>query len=170
MTVHKLTAGDGYTYLTPPGRVGRRTPAAWPGANRLLRRARQRTEAQLRARFGDGCHSDRDRMLAEGATVAETKLALGYPTYGAGPPADTSGRAARKARRAVAGFDLVLTPVKSASLLWGLGGPAVRAQVEAAHHEAVQNTPARAGGGGVGALQLPIRGCLEPPPRGASST
>ena len=30
--------------------------------------------------------------------------------------------------------------MKSASLLWGLNGPAVRAQVEAAHHDAVDST------------------------------
>jgi conjugative relaxase-like TrwC/TraI family protein len=47
---------------------------------------------------------------------------------------------ARKERRAVAGYDLVFTPVKSASLLWALGSTHTRAAVDAAHHEAVANT------------------------------
>ena len=37
----------------------------------------------------------------------------------------------------MAGFDLVFTPGKSASVLWALGGPEVRQAVEDAHHEAV---------------------------------
>jgi conjugative relaxase-like TrwC/TraI family protein len=40
-------------------------------------------------------------------------------------------------RRAVAGYDLVFTPVKSVSLRWALGGPGLRAAVEDAHHAAV---------------------------------
>lgn len=46
----------------------------------------------------------------------------------------------RKDRRAVAGYDLVFTPVKSASLLWALGSAATRQAVEDAHHEAVADT------------------------------
>ena len=47
---------------------------------------------------------------------------------------------ARRGRRAVAGFDLVFTPVKSVSLLWALGDAEIQAQVEAAHHEALRST------------------------------
>ena len=47
---------------------------------------------------------------------------------------------ARRERRPVAGYDLVFTPVKSASLLWALGSAATRQAVEDAHHEAVANT------------------------------
>jgi conjugative relaxase-like TrwC/TraI family protein len=50
-----------------------------------------------------------------------------------------AAKEARRGRRAVAGFDMVFTPVKSASVLWGLGGPQVRAAVEEAHHEAVRS-------------------------------
>jgi conjugative relaxase-like TrwC/TraI family protein len=43
-----------------------------------------------------------------------------------------------RARHAVAGYDLVFTPVKSVSVLWGLHpDPAVRAAVRAAHERAV---------------------------------
>ncbi|UTM39815.1 relaxase domain-containing protein (plasmid) [Rhodococcus pyridinivorans] len=42
-----------------------------------------------------------------------------------------------KARQAVAGYDLVFTPMKSISLLWGLGEAQVKAAVEEAHKQAV---------------------------------
>lgn len=42
-----------------------------------------------------------------------------------------------KARQPVAGYDLVFTPVKSISLLWGLGDETVKAAVEDAHRQAV---------------------------------
>src|SRR4051795_10061953 len=47
---------------------------------------------------------------------------------------------ARRDRRAVAGYDLVFTPVKSASLLWALGSAHTRQAVEEAHHQAVADT------------------------------
>lgn len=42
-----------------------------------------------------------------------------------------------KVRQPVAGFDLVFTPAKSVSVLWGLGEDHVRAAVTDAHHAAV---------------------------------
>ncbi|NGP26692.1 MobF family relaxase [Rhodococcus aetherivorans] len=45
-----------------------------------------------------------------------------------------------KARSPVAGYDLVFTPAKSISLLWGLGDERVKAAVEAAHAQAVSET------------------------------
>ncbi|NCL75600.1 MobF family relaxase [Rhodococcus sp. YH1] len=42
-----------------------------------------------------------------------------------------------KARQPVAGYDLVFTPMKSISLLWGLGDEKVKAAVEEAHRQAV---------------------------------
>ncbi|REK78038.1 conjugal transfer protein TraA [Rhodococcus erythropolis] len=43
----------------------------------------------------------------------------------------------RKMRQPVAGYDLVFTPMKSISLLWALGDPRVKAAVEEAHRQAV---------------------------------
>ncbi|MGY1684958.1 MobF family relaxase [Geodermatophilus sp. SYSU D00867] len=80
------------------------------------------------------------------------------------PPADArelSGfiaRASRPVTRAVAGWDLTFSPVKSVSTLWALAPPAVAARVEAAHAAAVADTLAwleehaaftRLGAGGV---------------------
>ncbi|MGW4480960.1 MobF family relaxase [Rhodococcus triatomae] len=45
-----------------------------------------------------------------------------------------------KIRQPVAGYDLVFTPVKSISLLWGLGDQRVRVAVEEAHRQAVDET------------------------------
>ncbi|MBE7196114.1 MAG: relaxase domain-containing protein, partial [Gordonia polyisoprenivorans] len=42
-----------------------------------------------------------------------------------------------KVRQPVAGFDLVFTPAKSVSVLWGLGGEEARRAVTDAHHAAV---------------------------------
>ncbi len=154
MTVHKLSAGDGYTYLTRQVASAdeRRSagqaladyytahgspPGVWlgGGAATLGVAGAEVSEAQMRALFGAGAHPNRDAMLATGATKADTRLGSAYPKY---PPADE--HASGRVRRAVAGYDLVFTPVKSASLLWALGGPDVRAAVEAAHHDAVSST------------------------------
>lgn len=43
-------------------------------------------------------------------------------------------------RRAVAGYDLVFTPSKSISVLWGLGDPATREAITKAHTDAWQDT------------------------------
>ncbi|GAB3785741.1 MobF family relaxase [Nocardioides ungokensis] len=181
MTVHKLTAGDGYTYLTrqvasadevrPAGQsladyyVDRgNPPGVWmgKGAEQLGVAGSPVTESQMKALFGQGRHPNRDAMLAAGTPDSATKLGAAYPSYADLAPyaeriADAfaafeaehgrspsptqrnqiAAKEARRGRRAVAGFDMVFTPVKSASLLWGLGGPAAREAVEEAHHEAV---------------------------------
>ncbi|MCW2855562.1 MAG: putative TraA-like conjugal transfer protein [Marmoricola sp.] len=111
------------------------------------------SEAQMRALFGRGLHPD-----------GNSKLGAAYPTYAdlapyaervaarvahfeaanGRPPSQTArnyiaAMEARRGRRAVSGYDLVFTPVKSVSLLWALGGPEVRQQVEEAHRAAVAN-------------------------------
>lgn len=42
--------------------------------------------------------------------------------------------------QAVAGYDLVFAPAKSASVLWAIGGEEARKEIEAAHHEAIEET------------------------------
>jgi conjugative relaxase-like TrwC/TraI family protein len=184
MTVHKLTAGDGYTYLTRQvaSLDERRSagqsladyytargnpPGIWmgSGATTLQIEGTAVSESQMKALFGQGHHPNRDAMLASGASVASTRLGASYPQYqplasrderiaaaveefeqeNGRPPAAPEhkrivAKEPRRERRPVAGFDLVFTPVKSLSLLWGLGGPDVRRDVEEAHHEAVAST------------------------------
>ena len=105
MTVHKLTAGDGYTYLTRqvasmdeprvPGQsladyytARGNPPGIWIGAGAatLGVAGGAVSEAQMRALFGDGAHPDRDALLAAGAPEAATRLGTRYPTYQPLPP------------------------------------------------------------------------------------
>ena len=191
MTLHKLHAGDGYTYLTrqvAAGDEGRspgqeltdyytatgNPPGRWmgEGANDLAVEGRVR-EDQMRALFGRGMHPDADQIvaleLAAGRTQKDAekvaKLGRAFPSYSQleprtvrvaarveefeqenGRPASQPERSkieaqeAGRDRRAVAGYDMVFTPVKSASLLWALGGAATREAVEEAHHDAVADT------------------------------
>lgn len=231
MTMHKLTAGDGYTYLTrhiaggdvdrvrrqdaaeyytaegnPPGRwIGR-------GAPRLGVAGQVVTEAQMRALFGNGMHPDADRLIAAyqathvrpGMTEAQilrvvkasTKAAtLGKPFPEFAPldpfdqrvadrltalagdtgrdptPAEVAGvqrQEARRQRAAVAGYDLVFAPVKSAALLWALDErPWVRDAVEEAHAQArdsalelLEEHAAFTRGGTGGAAQIDTHGLV----------
>ena len=49
-------------------------------------------------------------------------------------------RASRQATKAVAGYDLTFSPVKSVSALWAIAPRDVAQQIEAAHHAAVADT------------------------------
>ena len=173
MTVHKLSAGDGYTYLTrqvasadEPRAAGQsladyyvargNPPGVWAGrgAELLGVSGTVVTEAQMKALFGAGRHPDGVQKL--GATYPVYANLAPYPQRVAQrieefaclsgrPPSATernriAASEARRGRRAVAGFDLVCTPVKSASVLWALGGAEIRRAVEDAHHEAVAGT------------------------------
>jgi len=152
MTVHKLSAGDGYTYLTrqvasadeprAPGQsladyytARGNPPGVWVGGGAVTLGVEGMTvtETQMKALFGEGCHPNREAMLAAGADGRGTRLGAPYLRFA--PTAD-----GKRTRRAVAGYDLVFTPVKSASVLWALGGPGIRRSVEEAHHEAVRET------------------------------
>jgi conjugative relaxase-like TrwC/TraI family protein len=191
MTLHKLHAGDGYTYLTrqvAAGDEGRSAgqklvdyytasgnpPGRWLGAGAADLSVTGRVrEDQMRALFGKGMHPDAEQIIAletaAGRSTAEAtkaaKLGRAFPNYTPLPPrteriaqrlqdfqtehhrtptpterARIESEEARRDRRAVAGYDLVFTPVKSASLLWALGSAHVREQVEAAHHDAVADS------------------------------
>jgi conjugative relaxase-like TrwC/TraI family protein len=191
MTLHKLHAGDGYTYLTrqvAAGDGGRtpgqqladyytatgNPPGRWVGAGAVDVAVSGRVrEDQMRALFGRGLHPDAEQIIAlettNGATDEEAaraaKLGRAFPQYQpllprservavrlaefevehGHPPSrlvrsKIEAQEARRDRRAVAGYDLVFTPVKSASLLWALGSASTREAVEAAHHEAVAQT------------------------------
>src|SRR3954468_292133 len=188
MTLHKLHAGDGYTYLTrqvAAGDEGRspgqqlvdyytasgNPPGRWVGVGAADLGVTGRVrEDQMRALFGRGMHPDADQILAlelaadtDPAEAARAvKLGRAFPRYRDLPPradrvqarvaawtaehghppspmvrSKIEAQEARRERRAVAGYDLVFTPVKSASLLWALGSAHTRQAVEDAHHDAV---------------------------------
>ena len=163
MTVHKLTAGDGCTYLTRqvasadeprvPGQsladyyVARgNPPGVWAGrgAEQPGVAGTEVTEAQMKALFGQGRHPDGVQKLgaaypvyASLAPYADRVAALveEFSSLNGRPPSAAernriAASEARRGRRAVAGFDLVFTPVKSASVLWALGGPEAHSMVQ----------------------------------------
>ena len=199
MTIHKITAGDGYTYLTRQVAAGDSSPergrsaaeyytetgnppGVWMGQGLdALGVSGRVSEEQMTALFGLGLHPDADAMMAEyrrehvaaGMTdkqltrvneQARKQATLGrpFPEYrDLGPFEERvagrlaairreTGRAptgvevkkvkreeARRQRRAVAGFDLVFTPVSSVSRQWGLDPRAwVREAIEQAHYAA----------------------------------
>src|SRR3954447_11217462 len=97
MTLHKLTAGDGYTYLTrqvasadeprAPGQsladyytARGNPPGRWlgGGAATLGVEGTAVSEAQMRALFGEGCHPDRDVLVAAGVPERDTRLGARY--------------------------------------------------------------------------------------------
>lgn len=99
MTVHKLSAGDGYTYYTSEVasadelRSGDRElgdyytvegmpPGQWVAhSEALLGVTGEVSEAQMAALFGEGIHPEADRILAEGGTSTEVALGQKYRRY-----------------------------------------------------------------------------------------
>jgi conjugative relaxase-like TrwC/TraI family protein len=202
MTIAKITAGDGYTYLTrhvangdatPDGKrdatayysAQGNPPGHWTGNGAPLigLDGQQVTEDQMRALFGQGEHPNSDaivraylnnhirhgmteRQLTEVTAAAIRSATLGrrFPAYKPLEQFDQrvqqrltiikeeTGRAptqaevskvkageARRQRAAVAGFDLVFSPVKSAALLWALDERQhVRDAIRQAHENALK--------------------------------
>ena len=199
MTIHKITAGDGYTYLTSQVAVGDSSPergksaaayytetgnppGVWMGRGLdALGVSGRVSEEQMTALFGLGLHPNADAIMAEyrsehvmagltdkqldkvnGRAWKQAALGRPFPEYRDLGPFDErvaerlatirqeTGREptgtevkkvkreeARRQRRAVAGFDLVFTPVSSVSRLWGLDSRAwVREAIEQAHYAA----------------------------------
>ncbi|WP_270260740.1 MobF family relaxase [Kocuria marina] len=99
MTVHKLSAGDGYAYYTSEvasadelraeGRelgdyytVEGMPPGRWVAhSEALLGVSGEVTEAQMAALFGEGIHPDADRILAAGGTEADVALGQKYHRF-----------------------------------------------------------------------------------------
>lgn len=99
MTVHKLSAGDGYAYYTSEvasadelraeGRelgdyytVEGMPPGQWVAHSKaLLGVSGEVTEAQMAALFGEGIHPDADRILADGGTTKDVALGRPYRRY-----------------------------------------------------------------------------------------
>ncbi|MGG5258677.1 MobF family relaxase [Phycicoccus avicenniae] len=224
MSLHKLTAGTGYTYLTRQVAAHDRSPAAraslasyyteqgetpgrWLGTGLVgidgLAPGDEVTEDQMRSLFGAGLHPlatqrsarlegpnltqkdlraatrlgtpykvythDSPHFLVEVARrIEDHAAALGHPRHypvdhdtkaairsavatemftaehsrapsGARELAAAVARYSRPRTRAVGGYDLTFSPVKSVSALWALAPPEVAAQVERAHHDAVRD-------------------------------
>ncbi|WP_181038674.1 relaxase domain-containing protein, partial [Arthrobacter sp. ZGTC131] len=99
MTVHELSAGDGYAYYTSEVasadelRAGDRElgdyytvegmpPGRWAGHSmELLGVSGEVTGEQMAALFGEGLHPDAARLMADGATEKEVRLGQKYHRY-----------------------------------------------------------------------------------------
>ena len=142
MSMHKLTAGDGYAYLTrhvaagdagldagasltayyeqtgnPPGRWFGAGLAGLGDASRRLRPGDVVSEQAMTAVFRDGVDP-----------LTDDALGRPYPRFDDGK------------RHAVVGYDLTFTAPKSASVLWALADDATRATVYAAHRAALASS------------------------------
>ncbi|WP_113719740.1 MobF family relaxase [Arthrobacter dokdonensis] len=109
MTVHKLSAGDGYTYYTrevasadelrAAGRelgdyytVDGNPPGQWGGGGIThLGVSGEVTEAQMAALYGQGLHPDAEAMLAAGKDLKDVRLGQRYRRY-AQKNAELAGR------------------------------------------------------------------------------
>lgn len=78
-----------------------------------------------------------------------------------------AGRTAKATRKPVAGFDLTFSVPKSVSTLWAMAGPSLQGQIQAAHHQAMNEALAwlednviqsRAGHAGV--AHVPVTGLV----------
>ncbi|MEP6760478.1 MAG: MobF family relaxase [Sporichthyaceae bacterium] len=144
MSVHRMSAAGGFQYLlrhtatgdAPRGQLSlvdyyteSGNPAGqWMGSGLAglaggdrVRPGSVVTEAAMTAIFGQGVDP-----------ISREPLGRAFPTR--------TGSDGLTRPAGVAGYDLTFTPVKSTSVLWGLGDPATRAAVAAAHHAAVEQT------------------------------
>jgi conjugative relaxase-like TrwC/TraI family protein len=144
MSVHRMSAAGGFRYLlrhTASADVERgqlplvdyyaasgNPPGRWLGTGL--------------AGLADGLGAPAGTPVSEAAMTAVFGHAAD-PVTGAGlgrPFPTRPGTDGVRRPSGVAGYDLTFTPVKSISVLWALGDPAIRAGVEAAHHAAVAQT------------------------------
>ncbi|TYC96856.1 relaxase domain-containing protein [Arthrobacter echini] len=124
MTVHKLSAGDGYTYYTSEVasadelRAGDRElgdyytvdgmpPGQWTAhSEQLLGVSGEVTEAQMAALFGQGIHPNAKALIAENGSGADTALGRKYARYTAADTEMTKRLAEEHARvRRTTGVD-----------------------------------------------------------------
>ena len=167
MSMHKLGAGDGYTYLTRQVAAG---DVGLDGRDSLV--AYYEATGNPPGRWSGsglaGLGRDPIGRVSPGAVVTEEAMAAVFRD-GHDPVTDEAlgRRYAGQAGRPVVGYDLTFTVPKSASVLWALGDDATRAAVHAAHRAAVGQTlafveqkVARTRVGHAGCRQVRTRGVI----------
>ncbi len=142
MSVHKLTAGDGYAYLTRHVAAG----DAGLEAGASLTAYYEQTGNPAGRWFGEGLAGlgDRERRVRPGDAVTEDAMTAVFRD-GIDPLTDDGlGRPYRSfddgKRHAVVGYDLTFTAPKSVSVLWALADDAVRVIVYDAHRAALASS------------------------------
>ena len=142
MSMHKLTAGDGYAYLTRHVAAG----DAGLGAGASLTAYYEQTGNPAGRWYGEGLAGlgDDVRRLRPGVVVTEAGMTAVFRN-GMDPLTDDAlGRAYRSlddgTRHAVVGYDLTFTAPKSVSVLWALADDATRGIVYDAHRAALASS------------------------------
>jgi len=142
MSMHKLTAGDGYAYLTRHVAAG----DAGLDAGASLTAYYEQTGNPQGRWYGEGLAGlgDAGRRLRPGDVVSEHAMTAVFRD-GVDPLTDDAlGRPYPRfddaKRHAVVGYDLTFTAPKSASVLWALADDATRATVYAAHRAALASS------------------------------
>jgi DNA primase catalytic core len=144
------------------GWIGRAFPTFEPRPDDGFRTALEAALAQF-AQENDrppeaGIERDLIRWNVARTLAQKEKSDKGSGTVTDADVAQWLAKRGQQPRRAVAGYDLVFTPSKSVSVLWGLGDPATREAITKAHTDAWHDTLAwieaegaltREGAGGV---------------------
>jgi len=142
MSMHKLTAGDGYAYLTRHVAAG----DAGLDAGASLTAYYEETGNPPGGWFGEGLAGlgDAARHLRPGDVVSERAMTAVFRD-GVDPLTDDAlgrpyPRFDDERRHAVVGYDLTFTAPKSVSVLWALADDATRATVYDAHRAALASS------------------------------
>ena len=142
MSMHKLTAGDGYAYLTRHVAAG----DAGLDASASLTAYYEQTGNPAGRWYGEGLAGlgDATRRLRPGDVVTEVAMTAVFRD-GVDPLTDDAlGRPYSRfddgKRHAVVGFDLTFTAPKSVSVLWALADDATRVIVYDAHRAALASS------------------------------
>ena len=142
MSMHKLTAGDGYAYLTRHVAAG----DAGLEAGASLTAYYEQTDNPAGRWYGEGLAGlgDATRCLRPGDVVTEAAMTAVFRD-GMNPLTDDAlGRPYPRfddaKRHAVVGYDLTFTAPKSVSVLWALADDATRVIVYDAHRAALASS------------------------------
>lgn len=142
MSMHKLTVGDGYTYLTRHVAAG--DAGLEQGAS--LTAYYEQTGNPAGRWYGEGLAvlGDMTRRLHTGDVVTEAAMTAVFRD-GVDPLTDDAlgrpyGRFDDGKRHAVVGYDLIFTAPKSVSVLWALVDDATRVIVYDAHRAALASS------------------------------
>ncbi|KGM17659.1 hypothetical protein N867_16860 [Actinotalea fermentans ATCC 43279 = JCM 9966 = DSM 3133] len=142
MSMHKLTAGEGYAYLSRHVAAG--DAGLEPGAS--LTAYYEHTGNPAGRWFGEGLagFGDTRRRLRPGDVVTEAAMTAVFRD-GVDPLTDDAlgrpyGRFDDGKRHAVVGYDLTFTAPKSVSVLWALADDATRVIVYDAHRAALASS------------------------------
>ncbi|NTW39452.1 MAG: relaxase domain-containing protein, partial [Cellulomonadaceae bacterium] len=168
MSMHKLTVGDGYTYLTRHVAAG---DAGLSGTDSLTAYYEQTGNPAGRW-LGRGLGALGASGLPVGSVVTETAMAQVFRD-GCDPIGRTPlGKPYRQirpgdGRHAVAGYDLTFTAPKSVSVVWGLADESTRGKLYDAHRAAlssamrfVEHSVIRTRVGAAGCRQVRTRGMI----------